>query len=138
MTITAKRTRKPLSPSNVLIVVKNLPAAMVEELEKKFNLEKAERLTRIKEKGEATKANIEKYIQAVKGFEDTISKLESEIVALKDQEAAKEKEIADLTAAPVVFDDSQYKADIETEKNRKATCENELAKLKAETAADAV
>lgn len=122
---------KAFIPEQCAYCGQDLPAAMVEELEKKFNLEKAERLTRIKEKGEATKANIEKYIQAVKGFEETIAKLEAEITALKDQEAAKEKEIAELEAAPVAFDDSQYKADIETEKNRKATCENELAKLKA-------
>ena len=103
---------------------------MVEKLEKKFNLEKAERLTHIREKGEATKANIEKYIKAVKGFEETIAKLEAEITALKDQEAAKEKEIAELEAAPVAFDDSQYLEAIKTAEDRKAVVEKEIAKIR--------
>ncbi|MDI9508041.1 MAG: AAA family ATPase, partial [Bacillota bacterium] len=78
---------KTFTPANCRYCGQPLPQHMLAELEKKFNLEKAECLTRIKEKGEATKANIEKYIKAVKGFEETIAKLEAEITALKDQEA---------------------------------------------------
>ncbi len=121
---------KAFIPEQCAYCGQDLPAAMVEELEKKFNLEKAERLTHIREKGEATKANIEKYIKAVKGFEETIAKLEAEITALKDQEAAKEKEIAELEAAPVAFDDSQYAEAIKTAEDRKAVVEKEIAKIR--------
>ena len=108
----------------------DLPKEMVDEFEKKFNLEKAERLAKLQEKGEAISNNIDKFIKATVNFENQITLIENEITKVKSDIDEKEQMLEKIKAQPITVDNSKILEKIEKATERKNVVIKELEKTK--------
>jgi DNA repair exonuclease SbcCD ATPase subunit len=128
---------KSFAPENCAYCGQVLPKEKLDELEKKFNLEKATTLEKIIEDGKSKAATIEKYEKAVDKLLAERKENDSEVAVLEGEITKLANEYNDALKT-IVVDTSEFDKEIEKREKRIDLLEKGIKKLKETKASNVV